>query len=230
MRFPSGCMSRVVVSRSPVARPWSGKLRLFILCIPLAYLFCGTPARAASDGWTPQTYRTTRAISGCALTSAMAHSGSRSLALDIRLNGSDAARREGEAFVDLRYHAPAGEHAPLDLSGQTVTAWFYCPPGLEGIRHNPNGVRIFVKDTRWKSEYGAWTHMVPGKWIQLTLSPAPDAPPTGFRNPYFDPHHIIVVGVSVAAGGGSNARFLGEAAIDDIAWGDASSPKYGFEP
>jgi hypothetical protein len=158
----------------------------------------------------------------------MAHTGKRSLLLSVRLNGKVKGYREGEAFVDLRFNPPAGANAPVNMSHSVLSAWVYCPAGLEGPRSNPNGVRLFVKDNRWHSEYGPWTHLAPGQWVQVSLSPTLSAPATGYVDKGFDPRMIISVGVSIAVVGGSSARFLGDMAIDDVTWGPGPV-KYGFE-
>jgi hypothetical protein len=188
------------------------------------------PAATAIAGWQAQRFAGVRAITSVRLTTTRSHSGRRSLALVVNLNGRVASLRQGEAFVDMRSHPPAGVTAPCDLSGNTISAWLYAPPGLPGLAHNPNGARLLVKDAKWRSEYGTWTHLRPGAWNRLTLTPAAKAPQSGFLTPDFDPHQVIVIGVSIAAGGGSAARFRGEADLDDVAWGPGAAPRYDFEP
>jgi len=189
----------------------------------------GVIAAAApfTAGWQAQSYPKVRGIVSAAVSKERAHSGQSSLSAHVMLSGAVAVRRQGEVFVDMRFHPPGDLNAPIDLSGKTLSAWVYPPAGLQGPAHNPNGVRLFVKDSAWRSEYGAWTHLTPGKWMRLTLVPSVQAPPTGYRDPNFSPRKIIVIGVSVATGKGSTARFDGEMQIDDVTVAPGAS--YTFE-
>ena len=183
---------------------------------------------SSTGGWRAQQYPQVRAVRAVRISSQAAHSGRHSLALLIDLDGRLRPLREGEAYVDLRFNPPADETVPANLASHAVTAWFYAPAGLAGPLHNPNGVRLFVKDSQWRSEYGPWTHIRGGGWTRLSIVPSTVTPPTGFRTPGFDPQQVLLMGVSVAVGGGSTTRCTGAAYLDDVAWG--SGVKYGFEP
>ncbi len=192
---------------------------------------CAMSPAVADDasGWTAQTFATTRAMTDAAISNVMAHSGHNSLAVSVKLNGAVPSQRQGEVYVDLRYHAPADLDAPLDLAGQTITAWVYAPSGAVGLRTNPNGMRLFVKDSEWRSEYGPWTHLRPNHWTRVSFTPAAAAPETGFRDADFNPRKVILLGLSIATGGHSTAHFTGPIYLDDIGWGTADAPKFDFE-
>jgi len=117
----------------------------------------------------------------------------------------------------------------VDLANQTLSLWVHVPGSLYGPVHNPNGIRIFVKDSQWHSEYGSWTHLVPGRWTRLTLAPSTSTPAFGYRDADFNPHQIILIGVSIATGRDSPTHSSGEMLVDDVRWGAGTAPKYGFE-
>lgn len=199
----------------------------------LACVLAGAPVAWASnggtEGWQAQRYSGIRAARSVRLSHETAHTGRGSLAIDLGLNGKVESLRQGEVFVDLRYYPPDNVEAPVNLQGRAVTAWVFAPAGLQGPAPNPNGFRLFVKDRHWHSEYGPWTHVRPGHWNRLTLVPSTSTPITGYKDAGFEPQQIVMLGVSVATGRGSAARYVGPMFLDDVTWGSASRPRYGFE-
>ena len=99
--------------------------------------------------------------------------------------------------------------------------WVYIPEEALGNPKIPNGVQVFVKDKEWKSEYGTWWNIDPAdvnSWQQITLTPSKSAPPSGYMDSEFDPTQIRVVGVKIAVGDGSVARYRGPIYIDAVDW------------
>lgn len=204
-------------------RPGLGSL---LLILASAAAVAAIP-NTSTSGWRAQTYPKVRGIRSVHLTHQIAHTGRNCLTLAIALDGRVPSQRQGEAYVDLRYSPPADTSFPVNLSGHEITAWLFAPSGLQGPAHNPNGARLFVKDSKWRSEYGPWTHLRPGHWNRLAFTPSAAAPKTGYADAGFDPGKIILVGTSVALGGGSSSRFVGDAFLDDVGWDGKT--RYSFE-
>ena len=113
---------------------------------------------------------------------------------------------------------PPGEQSPLDLSERTITAWVYAASASEGEPRRPNGFQVFVKDENWNAEYGAWKNIDGGTWMQLTLSPRSSRPTGGWMDTGFNPKKIVAVGVKMATGDKSRARFQGAVFVDEVDW------------
>lgn len=150
----------------------------------------------------------------------MAKFGCYSSALIVDLTGGDENRSKGEAYVDMLSDPPAGEKAPLDLEGVTITIWMYVPRDAVGDPSKPNGAQMFVRDENLKSEYGSWFDLSghTDEWVSLRLTPSRQTPPMGCMDEGFDPQNIIAVGVRVGAGTGSTATYSGPIYVDGIDW------------
>ncbi|MBN1270015.1 MAG: hypothetical protein JXB04_10520, partial [Kiritimatiellae bacterium] len=133
----------------------------------------------------------------------------------VNLDGSDGARDGGEVSVDASSFAPFRARYPLDLEGQEVSLYVYCPAGARGDNANPNALRVFVKDTDWRAEYGTWTPIVEGAWQKISLTPSTTEPPNGYMAEGFDPTRIRVVGVSLSAGA-TSAVYAGPIHVDAV--------------
>lgn len=225
IRACSRCKAYPIIPRSPYCVSFRAAASCAALIVCSAAISAAA-AGGAGAGWQPQTYRTIRAIYGVRVTHHFGHTDKSCLVADVNLNGGTADRREGEVYVDLRFHPPQNVLAPVNLSGKTIHVWVFAPAGLAGPAKNPNGIRIFVKDSGWRSEYGTWVHVTPGRWVRLTLTPSTTTPPHGYRSPGFDPQKIIALGVSVAAGAHSTAHYRGGLEIDDVSWDGQT--RYGF--
>lgn len=148
--------------------------------------------------------------------------------------GGDPNVSKGEAFVDLSDHAPFGVDAPVNLEGVTLRCWIYAPEDSGGSASHPNGLQLFVKDDNWHSEYGTWVNIEERQWNEVTLTPSRQTPHWGAMDEDFDPTRIMMVGVKVAAGSGSTARFDGAFYMDTLevggeVWFDFERPSTAEE-
>lgn len=171
--------------------------------------------------WVAQTYEDSQAVTSVAQSERkMARFGCYSLKLSVDLVGGHNNKSKGETYVDMRYFAPAGVRAPVNLAGVEITAWVFVPGAAAGDPSKPNGVQVFVKDESFKNEYGTWFNL-PGytdRWIPIRLTPSKTPPPDGFMNPGFDPAKIIVVGVKIGAGTNSTTTYSGPIYVDGVNW------------
>jgi len=164
-------------------------------------------------GWVPQIYPGSQACGQVSSSTEQAKEGQRSLKMSLHLIGSDASFSCGETFAML---GPGD--GTQDLKGRTLTAWVYAPAGAGGDADKPNGWQLFVKDGQWHNEYGSWSNIVEGRWVQLSLKIGPDKPENGWIDPGFNPDQIICVGVRVVAGTGSTGKYDGPVYLDDVNW------------
>lgn len=122
----------------------------------------------------------------------------------------DGGKSKGEAFVMVTE----------DLDGQAITAWVWCPPGSSGDPSRPNGIQLFVKDSKWSSEYGPWknigTHLPTGTWAQVTMTPSNPKGQNEYMTPGFNPTDIVVIGIKVARGDGSTITYAGDFYLDEV--------------
>jgi hypothetical protein len=169
-------------------------------------------------GWKTQDQGNSRAWVQLAQSKERSKDGEFSLKVQTDLDGGDERKGSGEVWVDLRQNPPAGLKAPLDLSKRTLTAWVYASPGSVGDPSKPNGIQMFVKDKKWKAEYGTWQNLVEGQWNKISLTVGASQPEAGHLDSDFDPTQIIGVGVKLGAGGGSKARYRGAVYVDAVSW------------
>ncbi len=126
---------------------------------------------ANKEGWIPETYTGITGITAVARSTNYALHATNSLKMDVRIVNTDTNRQQGAAKVDMRYYPPPVVRAPFDLSNRVVSAYVYCPAGAQSTNPaNPNQVRVYVKDTNWASQYGAYTTMKDGQWVKASLT------------------------------------------------------------
>lgn len=170
-------------------------------------------------GWMHQTLEDSQAVTAVAQSERnVAKLGCYSLKLTVDLGDRQVNKSKGEAYVDIRFFLPAKVTAPLNLEGVQISAWVYVP-GAAGSPDRPNGVQLFVKDQNWRSEYGRWFNLTSARWILVTLTPLRTTPLRGgYMESGFDPTKIIMVGIKVGAGAGSETPYLGPIYVDAIDW------------
>lgn len=168
--------------------------------------------------WVPQDYEDSRACTQVLLSKERAVQGRYSLKMMMDLVAGDKERDKGEAWINMLENPPHGEHIPVNLRGRTVTASVYAPRGARGERSRPNGFQVFVKDKKWKSQYGPWHNVREEDWMDISLKVSRFNPPGGHTDPGFDPTQIIAVGVKMGAGGGSKAKYKDPVFIDAVDW------------
>jgi len=164
--------------------------------------------------WRPQDYTDSLGVRKVAGSAERAVSGSHSLRMTVNLVGGDPQLSKGEAYVDLRYHAPPGVASPANLDGIRLSCRVFAPPGSGGEASRPNGIQVFAKDDAWRGEYGTWVNIVPGAWNEVALTPSTIAPDHGSIEPGFDARRIVMLGVKIAIGTNSSARFQGDFWLD----------------
>ena len=185
--------------------------------------------------WKPQTYWDSQAITEVNITPNKPYSGQGSLEADVNLIGQDPNKSSGETFVDLRYHPPLSDPpccviTPVDFKGVMIKARVWCPEGIQGYSHAPNGLQLFVKDQAWKSFYGSWHNIKGNKWNEITVTPDTVAPSGGWMDHEFDPTKIVMIGVKIGANENWYGNFSGKIWIDDVTWSkDECTFQYTFE-
>jgi len=172
-------------------------------------------------GWNENIYNNTKAIQSVAQTSEEAFLGSGSLKMTVELIGNDTSNSQGEAYVDLRHNPPPGVTAPVDLLGVEISAWIYAPEMQKDEESKENYFQIFVKDSKWRSEYGTATYVkniVSPNWFKITLTPSITTPPDGSMDPGFDPTDIILMGIKVATQSDSTYHYTDPIYLDAFNW------------
>ena len=165
-----------------------------------------------SMGWVKQTWSTDQGVTAVNQSADQAKLGNFSLELITDLEGGHSNRSKGEAYVEIPIQ---------NLEGKPITVWVYVPQEALGDPQIPNGIQVFVKDEFYKGEYGTWRDITPEKvdaWFQVTLMPSRTEPLGGYMHPEFNPTQIRVVGVKVAIGEGSTARYSGPIYVDAVDW------------
>ena len=82
---------------------------------------------------------------------------------------------------------------------------------LLGDKERPNGFQLYVKDKNWKAKYGPWYDVQEGQWAQVTF-------PVGAAEADFDPSQVNAIGLKMAAGEKSSAKFQGSIYVDAVTW------------
>ncbi len=163
---------------------------------------------AGAEGWGRSTDTDNQAIIRVSQSSDRAKQGIYSLKLEVDLG--DGGKSKGAASVMVTE----------DLRNQAITAWVWCPPGSSGDLSRPNGIQLFVKDSKWRSEYGPWrnigTNLPMGTWAQVTMTPSNPKGQNAHMTPGFDPTDIIVIGIKVARGDGSTVTYTGDFYLDEV--------------
>jgi hypothetical protein len=162
--------------------------------------------------WEQQMYPDSQGVTEVAQSSELVECGKHSLKLTTDLEGGHLNRSKGEAYVEIDVQ---------NLEGKPITVWVYVPRGAVGDPQKPNGIQVFVKDKDWRSEYGTWWNITPAKvdrWCQVTLTPTRSRDSVASITPGFDPTQIRAVGVKVAIGDGSIAKYKGPIYIDAVDW------------
>ncbi len=180
-----------------------------------------------SEGWEHSTMVGEQSISAVYPTTADAYQGLYSLALDVHLDDADPDLRQGVTFVMF----------PGNHEGRTISAWVKCPTGAKGDPNHPNGVQVFVKDQDFNSQLSAWGNIgidIPeNQWTQVQLTPSTTNPPGGYTDVGFDPTRIIIAGVKLGAGSGSQVPFQGTCYLDMVQMSRADllvpPSDYGFD-
>lgn len=144
--------------------------------------------------------------------------GSCSLRMLMNLIGGDPNNSKGEAFVNMRRYTPVGERIPVNLRGKTVSAYIYAPWGAKGELNKLNGLQLFARDAKGKSQYGCWRNIRQAEWSKISLTVKPYNPNDKDRHTEreFDPTQIEVIGAKMATGDGSKKPYKDSIYVDDV--------------
>jgi hypothetical protein len=179
-----------------------------------------------STGFKRQTYHTSQAVTHVDYTTENPYAGDGSLAFTVNaVAGSDTAA-QGEVYADLRwppaYQAPQplvqqsqnGQRVGVDLSDATISFRVFCPAGVGGSFHAPNGIQPFVLSLRvdqngnesWHPCYMTWHNIIPataspsptdireGQWTHISVDMG-NTSGFGYVDPSFTPSQVSIVGV-----------------------------------
>jgi hypothetical protein len=175
----------------------------------------------AGEKWEKQTYKDSQAVTAVNQSQKKAKFGCYSLELIVDLQGGHANKSKGEVYTSLRRFAPSGNE-PLNLEGTEITIWVFVPEQAAGDPDHPNGVQVFVKDQRGKSQYGTWVNLTEQSegWIPVRLVPSKETPPAGYKDEDFDPTKLVTIGLKIAAGTDSTATYSGPIYVDGVGWSE----------
>lgn len=182
----------------------------------------------SSEGFRPQRdpdFPETHGVVKCERSKNRVREGEFSLRLWVDISGGDPNRpTSGEVATDLQDIAQVAPDYTIDLTGHTVSAWVYVPPGQGGEAQHPNFLQLFVKDASDGAlgQFGATTNIpAEGGWRRLEMKVEKD-------DTEFDPARIRILGVKVGIGGGSEAAFTESLFVDQY---DTTVPgvSFGFE-
>lgn len=167
--------------------------------------------------WQPQTANDSRGCVAVKQSDERPKAGRHSLEATFELDAADRSRSSGEVWAPLVTNAPADAGASDDLFGRTVVAWVYCTESASGRSGQRNGFQLYVKDSKWRSQYGAWVPAEPGEWLRLAVTVG-DNGAEQHVDPGFDGHAVSVVGIKLAVAANSNTKSMGTVFVDSVGW------------
>lgn len=181
------------------------------------------------SGWTCQKYYNSQGFTGAQISSTIKHAGAFSLKITADLKGGDTNKSNGEVYLNLLNHAPAGTVTPLNLANVTASCWLYLPQGSAGLSQAPNGIQLFFKSTNHNSLYSPWVNIRPqweGQWIQISANASG---PASHKDALYNPAQIAEIGVKIAINSSSAATLKGDLYLDDFIINTAPALAFDFE-
>ncbi len=166
-------------------------------------------------GWKNGTNSSGRAATNVVRVTSSTSNATPNLRINLQLVATNAPQRAGEVSVVMLYNPPFGA-PPMNLLGQKITAKVYCPAGMRGVATNANGVQLYVKDAQYRAFYGTFTQIQEGYWMNVSVTPATNAPVNGYMQAGFTPTNIIEIGLQVSAPSNSTATYTGVMYLDGI--------------
>ena len=125
----------------------------------------------------------------------------------------------GEALLDLTYLPTMEANVPVDMTNVTITMEVDVPEELVGPQTTPEawqGLQLFVKDTEWRSQYGAWLNITSSGKKIVSIKPSSEPPDTYTTTDGFRTDRIIVMGIKVAINDLSTHQFQGQIKVTRI--------------
>lgn len=173
--------------------------------------------------WKVQQYKDSRAVQKMTSSTKKFKTGKHSLELLLNLNCQIDSLSKGEVFIEVASDTLLGKREPRNMLGKTISCWIHAPYDAVGEWSNRNGIQIFCKDINDKSQYSEWNRIQGDIWFEVKYSPTKQPTMDQLNNGFyhekgFDPSKIILVGVKIACGGGSNAKYKSTVYLDCVSW------------
>jgi mannan endo-1,4-beta-mannosidase len=177
---------------------------------------------ADANGWQPQIYGDSQAISAVTYDTTKAYLGNGSIRAAVDLIPGDPNKFKGEAWVNMTTNPPPNATAspPYDLSNANVTVAVWLPTSATGASSTPNGIQVFFKDSTSASKYSHWMNIgidIPtGRWYRISIHMANEA---WSWDGGADLTSITAAGVKIGANTGAGAQgFTDNIWIDSFDW------------
>jgi hypothetical protein len=153
----------------------------------------------SKEGWIPETFPGITTVTTVAQSTTFKLDGASSLRMTMNVNtGASTNKVYGATLVDMQNFPPAEVRSPFNLENKYCEAYVYCPQGTQApTSTNPNQLRLFMKDTNFKTAYGVTSTMLNNKWIRVSLTPSATQAPGTYVEPGFNPQQIRTIGVDV---------------------------------
>lgn len=159
----------------------------------------------STEGWEISSGKEEQAVSQVAAAATEFHSGGHALKSDIDLDPSNNERKKGVIFVMY----------PGDMANRPISVWVKFPREAGGDPSHRNGVQLFAKDQNFNIQESFWHNIgydIPtGEWVELRFTPSAE---NGF-----DPTQVMLIGLKIGLGAGSNTRWQGSFYMDDVCGG-----------
>jgi mannan endo-1,4-beta-mannosidase len=183
---------------------------------------------ADANGWQPQTYGDSQAITSITQDTTKAYLGNGSIRATVNLIAGDPSKSKGEAWVNMTTNPPpnALTPPPYDLSNAAVTVAVWLPSSAAGASSAPNGIQIFFKDNTSASKYSHWmnigTDIPTYEWYHISIRMANEMWSwDGGANLT----RIAAVGVKIGTNTASGGQgFTGNIWLDSFNWSAPSAP------
>lgn len=202
---------------------------LAIPIVPNAYSdgadFAMYPFEEDVNGWRPGAGADSQAITEVVHDATRAYLGRGSIRATVELIPGHQSKSKGEVGVDMGQDPPPNAlmFPPYDLSEAVIFVAVRLPKEAVGSPQAPNGLQIFLKDSRGRAKYGRWINLtdVPtDDWYQLAIDVANE--PWGWDGGA-DLTDITEVGIKIGASEAPLAHgFSGDIWIDSFTWAKPS--------
>jgi hypothetical protein len=173
------------------------------------------------NGWQPQTWLDSQAITSITHDNTKAYLGSGSIRAAVELIPGNENKSKGEVGVNMTESPPskASTLPPYDLSNAIVTVAIWLPSSAAGSPTAPNGIQMFFKDSGWKAKCSHWmniTEIPTDQWYQISIDMANEV--WGWDGGA-DLTDVTSVGIKIGTNEVPGAQgFTGDIWIDSFTW------------
>lgn len=154
--------------------------------------------------WRVQDYRDSQGIK-----SVTYDPNNQQLVLACELDGGVEFYTKGEILLPLKFVPTLECSVPVNMSERIIKIEVEIPGGFVGRRSAPNGCQPFVKDDKFRSQYGTWQNVDHGGTYVMHLRPSMQTPRWGYTDPGFDPTRIVIIGIKLGINSQSTDRYNG---------------------